>query len=614
MKKLLLYIILLNGIWFSTQAQEYLTDSLPENALLKAYFPQIEHRIKSPQQNKALLSLPFIDDFSQQWVYPDTNLWEDFNVYINSDFADNPKSYGVATFDGLKPDGKPYNFIDATAHGIADYLTSKPIDLSNVTDSVYLSFYYQPQGNGNQPENKDSLVLEFKLPNDTNWYHQWAVPGSANQPFQLVMVYVDTLFYKSGFQFRFKNYATLSGNVDHWNVDYIRLDDQRTFDDTTLKDVAFITDNYGMLNEFSAMPWTHYIQDTIANMATDMTVTYRNNQDSILAVFYKYQVIDELNQQVELYPTTISSKNVNKYGYLIEPQAVYNQPANDFYFPVNNSYGNTTVFQIKNYFDLSSYSDFNQKNDTVYSYQVFDKYYAYDDGCAEGGYGVFGVQAKLAHQFDIKRQDTLAAIDVYFNPISEDMSIKTFRFTVWSSLTPETIVYQESGYSQPSYQMGRNGFVRYLLENPVILPAGTYYFGWEKISDTPLNVGWDVNNDHSDKVFYNASGFWVNTSFTGSLMLRPVFGPSGINSVFTYKNNQPDITIYPNPANHSFSILRLDTTLCDVQLFNIEGKQVLQITQPANRTINVQHLPEGLYIVVIRTNNGIYRKKLMISK
>ncbi|HCQ29622.1 MAG TPA: hypothetical protein DIU39_05000 [Flavobacteriales bacterium] len=592
-------------------AQEYLIDSLPENKALEQYFPQIQHKIKKQHTQKALLTLPFIDDFSQQWVYPDTNLWEDFNVYINSSFADNPKSYGVATFDGLKPNGKPYNFIDPTAHGIADYLTSKPIDLSGTSDSVYLSFYYQPQGNGNPPENKDSLILEFKMPGDTNWYHQWAIPGNTNQPFQLVMIYVDTAFQKSGFQFRFKNYATLSGNVDHWNVDYIRLEDNRTFDDTTLRDVAFITDNYSMLKDFSAMPWTHYLQDTINNMATSMTVTYRNNQDTTLAVFYKYQVNDELNQQVELYPTSISSKNVSNFGYLIEDQAVYNLPANDFYFPPNNAYGPTTVFQIKNYFDLSSYSDFNQKNDTVYSYQVFDKYYAYDDGSAEGGYGVFGVQAKLAHEFTTKITDTLTAIDVYFNPISENMEIKTFKFTIWSSLIPETIIYQESGYSQPSYEAGRNGFVRYTIENPIVLPAGTYYFGWEKISDTPLNVGWDFNNDNSDKVYYNASGFWTNTSFDGSLMLRPVFGsyPDETVSVKHLLPNNYTVDIFPNPANNKINI-NADIPFQSVEIYNIEGKQVL--SSKNSKSIDVSLLTNGIYIIAIHTNTSVIRKKLLI--
>jgi hypothetical protein len=39
-----------------------------------------------------------------------------------------------------------------------------PINLSadSVGDSVYLSFFYQPQGNGFYPSNGDSLMLFFK--------------------------------------------------------------------------------------------------------------------------------------------------------------------------------------------------------------------------------------------------------------------------------------------------------------------------------------------------------------------------------------------------------------------------------------------------------------------
>src|SRR5690606_37405864 len=99
-----------------------------------------------------MISLPFFDDFSQQYYYPDADKWEDNYVYINSNYAVNPISYGVATFDGLDSTGYPYNFNNPTSHGVADYLTSKPIDLSSVTDSVYLSFFFQPQGNGNRPE------------------------------------------------------------------------------------------------------------------------------------------------------------------------------------------------------------------------------------------------------------------------------------------------------------------------------------------------------------------------------------------------------------------------------------------------------------------------------
>ena len=45
---------------------------------------------------------------------------------------------------------------------IADYLSSQPINLDYSADkNIYLSFYYQPQGFGDSPEETDSLILEF---------------------------------------------------------------------------------------------------------------------------------------------------------------------------------------------------------------------------------------------------------------------------------------------------------------------------------------------------------------------------------------------------------------------------------------------------------------------
>ena len=64
----------------------------------------------------------------------------------------------------------------------------------------------------------------------------------------------DSVFFNKGFQFRFRNYASLeynennptwSSNVDFWNIDYVRLDRARTINDTVIDDVAF-SKNPGM--------------------------------------------------------------------------------------------------------------------------------------------------------------------------------------------------------------------------------------------------------------------------------------------------------------------------------------------------------------------------------
>ena len=106
----------------------------------------------------------FLDDFSYEGTYPDTNLWIDNKVFINRDFAKAPITLGVATFEGLSETGYPYDFTaGSTTSAVADYLTSKPVNLNYPAgDSIYFSFYCQPQGLGNDPEYIDSLVLQFK--------------------------------------------------------------------------------------------------------------------------------------------------------------------------------------------------------------------------------------------------------------------------------------------------------------------------------------------------------------------------------------------------------------------------------------------------------------------
>ena len=142
---------------------------------------QIVREAKLPRQpmRTTPLHLPFVDDFSNYSGYPDPNLWQDRYAFVNNTFPIYAPTIGVATLDALDENGQVYAFADAAGFD-ADKLTSQPIRLDyNFTnnhnmqagDSIYLSFYYQPGGGtltgleweriGNQPEGRDSLILEF---------------------------------------------------------------------------------------------------------------------------------------------------------------------------------------------------------------------------------------------------------------------------------------------------------------------------------------------------------------------------------------------------------------------------------------------------------------------
>ncbi len=127
------------------------------------------------------VKLPFVDDFSTCDHYPDPQLWQDQQAFINSSYAIVPPTIGVATLDALDANGQIYAHASRDVFA-ADTLTSVPIRLDsnfthnramNVGDSLYFSFYYQPGGGcasypavawelvGDEPEADDQLILEF---------------------------------------------------------------------------------------------------------------------------------------------------------------------------------------------------------------------------------------------------------------------------------------------------------------------------------------------------------------------------------------------------------------------------------------------------------------------
>ena len=116
------------------------------------------------------MQLPFFDDFSTSNIYPNQELWDGRSTYVNKYFPLMSTNIGVATLDAINSSGRVYSTA-TVAPFVADTLMTQDIRLDSIfspverrlspADSVYLSFYYQPQGVGFYPELQDSLILEF---------------------------------------------------------------------------------------------------------------------------------------------------------------------------------------------------------------------------------------------------------------------------------------------------------------------------------------------------------------------------------------------------------------------------------------------------------------------
>ena len=82
------------------------------------------------------------------------------------------------------------------------------------------------------------------------------------------MPIIDNNYLVDSFQFRFRNYATLSGNLDHWHIDYIRLSTHRHIHDTIVSDIAF-----NQLNQLQQL--LDKIDGYVRNRDKVYTYTYR---------------------------------------------------------------------------------------------------------------------------------------------------------------------------------------------------------------------------------------------------------------------------------------------------------------------------------------------------
>ncbi len=542
----------------------------------------------------------------QPWI-----LWEDDDVFVNGTYPLNPPTVGVATFDGLARTGYPYEFEIYTAHGIADRLTSVPIEMNlSAADSIYLSFYYQAQGlSGDQfPQLQDSLVLEFYAPQEDIWYRVWRTPYLVQDAFQQVMIPIKEFRYlQSGFRMRFLNYATLSGSFDHWHLDYVRLGAQRTFDDTTLVDVAYVYPTASLLETYTSVPFNRYEQAPASFMAPSITVPQRNldDEDRLITWRMRSNIDGEaLGPISDILGTSIAGNAAQ-----IFPSE---HPIGNNNFTYNTSLSTDAAFW-RVQFVTNTTPDINRYNDTITFVQELSNYYAYDDGTAEMGYGLNTAGGRLAYRFDLVAPDSLRALRMYFNPMANEPpnlppTQGNFLITIWKELNPEVIIHQNFSFSSPEYrQNGLNLFVEYPLDS-VIAVEGTIYVGWVQTNTANMNLGFDRNRNNANKIFYRVGNNWVNTSFQGSLMMRPVM-VAAVDPFLGVDGASPSTTgllIHPNPASDLF-MLQIDDERVEravVQCVDATGRVVMQEQWQRGQPVSTGSLSNGMYIVQALDGHG----------
>jgi hypothetical protein len=598
---LLPFILLINSF-----PQEVITGLLKNKDINNAWHEKSLLKSASPADT---VDLPFFDDFIPGYIWPDSSCWSDNFVYINNTYPVNQVSQGVATFDALNNMGLLYEEAGSSVFE-ADHLTSVPIDLNvSPTENVYLSFFYQPQGVADPPELQDSLVLQFYSATDGEWQHIWKAEGTELHNFRPVIIKIDNPDYLyRGFRFRFINYASLSstlndpamaGNSDHWNIDYVYLDKNRSPSDTIPVDVAFTEPLRSVLNTYESMPWQQFRNVFLSEMGSFIEINYRNNDEVVRNVTRNFKIRD-LYEDSEVHSFSAGATN-------IDPGEWVKYNANLIY-TFDSDYADSALFRIRS---ILITDEFDLKvNDTIDYYQVFSNYFSYDDGSAENGYGVNGQgasNAMVATRFRTFEPDTLRAIVIAFNDSYQSSNQRYFNIAVWSDDNgmPGDLLYEQEEIVDPGGDI--NEFMQFILIDPLVI-EDYFHIGWTQQSETFLNVGMDMNTLPEGRRHYYINGLWNESEIPGSLMIRPVMGsaiiPTGIEDV--YLPEMDKISVWPNPVKDVLNIDIPDNDLAmgiEINVYDSNGRWLFSEEQI--RSVNVATLPQGVYLLIIRSGSRV---------
>lgn len=621
---LFIFFLLLNSI---AHAQlNYVPDYIP---------PQAEPTTQPLNQARTMegepLQLPFWDDFSNSYNLVDTAKWVDNGqILISDSYGVLPPTINVAVMDGINISGQPYSN-KISDKGLGDEMISRSIDLEAVPEaersSVYLSFYYQPQGLGDKPEIEDSIRVQFKASND-RWHTIWSKKGDMLKvtefrqikPIQIrdLIGFGDSItFFHANFQLRFQVFGNTSFSYDTWLLDYIYLDKGRTAADTTYFDRALYSRPTSLFKDYYSVP-IHHLMQYGDQLTENISFGYKNLSNEPNQSHAYWITVDLKDQTTYTNLDTVNSEiGINQPNL---PQELERRDLTGGKFDYTSLapyIGSRDTFKLRTltYIDTEDATNIGRnlkQNDTIRNFHTISDFYAYDDGSAEFAMGIDKKNGRVAYKYVLPEPDTITGIDIYLPNYFNNSNALSMRFFVLSSLenNPQSVLFSQ--IFPLGHTAGLNEFQRFNFSGFAVV-EDTFYIGYQQQIDNYVAIGLDANTDSHENLFFSvdASGNWEKNFQVkkGSMMMRPVLGPATITSSKKPVTDQTSIIIYPNPGKGRFMVDSRSPIL-NIEVLNLQGQRI-----NINHQNNVVEFnsPPGIYIFRISTSKGTTQKKVMLQ-
>lgn len=162
-------------------------------------------------------------------------------------------------------------------------------------------------------------------------------------------------------------------------------------------------------------------------------------------------------------------------------------------------------------------------------------------------------------------------------------------------------VFSQSGFTERAYS----------YNIPVCLTAGCYSFIINDSQSDGICCAYGTGNIGVSSP--QGVSYGNNANFNSQSWSLP-FCVSSIDGI--EENRAEKMILFPNPANDCLFIKKINTNehWNNLEIYNIEGKKVLQSNNFSKEFIDISLLKNGIYLIKIYTENSIISDKLIVQR
>ena len=162
----------------------------------------------------------------------------------------------------------------------------------------------------------------------------------------------------------------------------------------------------------------------------------------------------------------------------------------------------------------------------------------------------------------------------------------------------EQLIYEQD-FLHPTYIDSINGFATYILDTPKAI-TDTFYIGMLQSYANYYYVGLDKNTDSHLNSYFNVGNGWQQSSYAGSLMIRPVVGAKlPYTTVQNISANTISVNCYPNPTADFLHVNVSGVKHAELFITDLLGRSI-QTSEGSDENIFVGNLSQGMYLLTVK--------------